>query len=330
MNADKPAQNDVLGEKSATELGLPWVSFASGQTNGCGSHRRLPDWLRTRLTTTAAFAHVESVVSGLKLHTVCESARCPNRAECWSCGTATFMICGNRCTRSCRFCAVEHGQPEPLDPTEPARVAEAARRMQLRHVVITSVTRDDLPDGGATHFSNVIRAIRAVKPNTTIEVLTPDFGGSDEAIHTVLGARPDIFNHNIETVRRLAPMIRSKACYERSLAVLKRAKTHCAPKMLVKSGLMLGLGETDAEVIDTLQDLRAIGCDIVTIGQYLQPTPRHLPVHRFVTPEQFTKLAELGRQMGFLHVASGPLVRSSYHAEDFLQQRLHFGTRTAH
>lgn len=282
-------------------------------------NRRLPDWLHKPLATTEAFAYVEAAIKGLKLHTVCESARCPNRVDCWSRGTATFMICGNRCTRSCRFCAVEHGQPQPLDPNEPARIAEAVRRMQLRHVVVTSVTRDDLPDGGAEHFNNVIRAVRAINPNISLEVLTPDFAGSDAAIDTVLRAAPDIFNHNIETVRRLTPSVRAKASYERSLAVLKRAKTHGPPTMFVKSGLMLGLGETDAEIMETLQDLRAAGCDIVTLGQYLQPTQLHLPVHRFVHPDEFAKYAEFAQRLGFIHVASGPFVRSSYHAEDFSQ-----------
>lgn len=295
----------------------PASASLHGQPQRCGTNRRLPDWLRTRLNTSETFARVESLVRGLKLHTVCESARCPNRAECWDCGTATFMICGNRCTRACRFCAVEHGLPGPLDPEEPARVAEAARRMQLRHIVITSVTRDDLPDGAAAHFSNVIRAVRTAMPHVTIEVLTPDFGGSDRAIDTVLAAQPDIFNHNVETVRRLTPLVRSKARYERSLAVLRRAKTQGAPAMFVKSGLMLGLGETESDIVEALTDLRAAGCDIVTLGQYLQPTPQQLPVHRFVQPDEFAKYAELARQMGFVHVASGPLVRSSYHAEAF-------------
>ncbi|MDW7979527.1 MAG: lipoyl synthase [Verrucomicrobiales bacterium] len=281
-------------------------------------HRRFPHWLRTRLYAGEAFGHVESVLRGLKLHTVCESARCPNRAECWGRGTATFLICGNRCTRSCRFCAVQHGTPEPLDPAEPSRVAEAARRMQLGHVVITSVTRDDLPDGGAAHFAEVIRAVRALNPQATIEVLTPDFGGSEAAIQTVLDAAPDVFNHNLETVRRLTPSVRSKACYDRSLHVLQFARARGPRRLLVKSGLMLGLGETETEVIETLQDLRTAGCDAVTLGQYLQPTPQNLPIHRFVTPEEFAKYARLAERLGFIYVASGPLVRSSYHAEEAL------------
>lgn len=317
MSLNPQTHDQKFTDQPADGRGPTPGSSLSGQSQVRGSNRRLPDWVRTRLNTSATFARVDSLLRGLKLHTVCESARCPNRAECWDRGTATFMICGNRCTRACRFCAVEHGMPEPLDPDEPARVAEAARRMQLRHVVITSVTRDDLSDGGAAHFSNVIRAVRAANPQVTIEVLTPDFGGSDKAIDTVLAAQPDIFNHNIETVRRLTPLVRSKAGYEMSLGVLRRAKTRGAPAMFVKSGLMLGLGETESDIVEALTDLRAAGCDIVTLGQYLQPTLQQLPVHRFVPPDEFAKYAELARQMGFVHVVSGPLVRSSYHAEAF-------------
>ncbi len=322
MSRNPQPEDQKIGGQPASGPGAAPDSLPCGQFKGCKPTRRLPDWLRTRLSTTDTFAHVDALVRGLKLHTVCESARCPNRAECWSRGTATFMICGNRCTRSCGFCAVEHGKPDPLDPDEPARVAEAARRMQLRHVVLTSVTRDDLPDGGAAHFSHTIRAVRAANPEVVIEVLTPDFGGSAEAIDTVLAAQPDVFNHNIETVRRLTPVVRSNASYERSLAVLHMAKTRGAPTMFVKSGLMLGLGETESDIVEVLTDLRAAGCDIVTLGQYLQPTPQHVPVHRFIPPDEFAKYAELARQLGFVHVASGPLVRSSYHAEEFSRARL--------
>ncbi len=251
----------------------------------------------------------------LRLHTVCESARCPNQWECWSRGTATFMIGGDRCTRACRFCAVTTAKPLPLDRDEPARVAEAVRRMRLKHVVITSVARDDLPDGGAAHFAATIAALRRVDPGLAIEVLTPDFNDSSDAIGAVLAARPDVFNHNLETVRRLTPRVRSRATYDRSLSVLRHAKTQGDPGLHTKSGLMLGLGETEAEIREALRDLRAVGCDILTLGQYLQPTREHLPVAEYVPPERFAALGEEARSLGFVHVASAPKVRSSYNAD---------------
>jgi lipoyl synthase len=278
---------------------------------------RIPEWLRTRLPDTDSFAHTRALLSKLKLHTVCESAMCPNHWECWSKGTATFMIGGDRCTRACAFCAVATAKPFALETDEPARVAEATHRMRLKHVVITAVARDDLADGGADHFRQTIEAVRRLNPNTIIEVLTPDFNDRDPAIESVLAARPHIFNHNLETVRRLTPAVRSRAGYDRSLSVLRKAKAKADGAVYTKSGLMLGLGEQQDEVLAALSDLRRVGCDILTLGQYLQPTLRHLPVIEFVTPAQFEEYDALARQMGFVHVASGPMVRSSYHADEF-------------
>ena len=278
---------------------------------------RLPEWLRTRLPTTDSFAHTRALLDELKLHTVCESAKCPNHWECWSKGTATFMIAGDRCTRACGFCAVTTAKPFALEADEPARVAEATRRMRLKHVVITAVARDDLVDGGAAHFQHTIEAVRALNPGTVIEVLTPDFNDRDASIELVLAANPHIFNHNLETVRRLTPAVRSRATYDRSLSVLGKVKAQCADKIYTKSGLMLGLGETKEELFTSMTDLRRAGCDILTLGQYLQPTLKHLPVVEFVTPDRFMEYGGQARQMGFVHVASGPMVRSSYHADEF-------------
>ena len=282
-----------------------------------GARPRLPQWLRIRLPTSDRFAQTRALLDELKLHTVCESARCPNHWECWEKGTATFMIGGDRCTRACRFCAVTTAKPLPLDPQEPARVAQATRRMGLRHVVITAVARDDLPDGGAGHFAETIQAVRALNPGIVIEVLTPDFNDRDAAIDAVLSANPHIFNHNIETVRRLTPAVRSRATYDRSLRVLGKVKAKRAQGIYTKSGLMLGLGETEAEVDAALADLRRVGCDLLTLGQYLQPSLEHIPVFEFITPAQFEAHGRRARAMGFLHVASGPMVRSSYHADEF-------------
>ena len=281
------------------------------------SRPRLPEWLRIKLPTSDTFSHTRSLLDELKLHTVCESAKCPNHWECWSKGTATFMIAGDRCTRACGFCAVTTAKPLPLEADEPRRVAEAARRMRLRHVVITAVARDDLADGGADHFRRTIEAVRALNPGIVIEVLTPDFNDHDGDIKAVLAANPHIFNHNLETVRRLTPSVRSRATYDRSLSVLRKVKQRRGDSVYTKSGLMLGLGETDAELLEALGDLRAAGCDILTLGQYLQPTLRHLPVVEFVSPEKFSFFAGCAREMGFTHVASGPMVRSSYHADEF-------------
>jgi lipoic acid synthetase len=278
---------------------------------------RLPDWLRVRLPTSDSFSRTRAVLDELRLHTVCESAKCPNHWECWSRGTATFMIGGDRCTRACGFCAVATAKPFALDANEPARVAEAARRMGLRHLVITGVARDDLADGGADHFRRTVEAVRALNPRIVVEVLTPDFNDKDSAIESVLSAGPHIFNHNLETVRRLTPSVRSRATYERSLSVLCKVKKRLGGAIHTKSGLMLGLGETEEEVVAALQDLREVDCSIVTLGQYLQPTLKQLPVREFISPERFAEFGARARAMGFVHVASGPRVRSSYHADEF-------------
>ena len=278
---------------------------------------RLPDWLRIRLPTSDTFSHTRALLDELKLHTVCESAKCPNHWECWGKGTATFMIGGDRCTRACGFCAVTTARPMPLEADEPARVAEATHRMRLRHVVITAVARDDLADGGADHFRRTIEAVRALSPQTVIEILTPDFNERPASIDTVLAARPHIFNHNLETVRRLTPSVRSRATYDRSLRVLRQVKDKAGDAVYTKSGLMLGLGETEDELFTALADLRAAGCQLLTLGQYLQPTLHHLPVVEFVSPERFAAYGRRAREMGFVHVASGPMVRSSYHADEF-------------
>jgi lipoyl synthase len=281
------------------------------------SRPRLPEWLRLKLPTSDTFARTRSLLDELKLHTVCESAKCPNHWECWSRGTATFMIAGDRCTRACGFCAVTTAKPFALESDEPARVAEAAKRMRLRHVVITAVARDDLADGGADHFRQTIELVRAQNPGIVIEVLTPDFLDRDESIDIVLSANPDIFNHNLETVRRLTPAVRSRATYDRSLSVLAKVKGRRGGTIHTKSGLMLGLGETADELTTAFQDLRLAGCDILTLGQYLQPTLKHLPVVEFIAPEKFAEYKQLAESLGFVHVASGPLVRSSYHADEF-------------
>jgi lipoic acid synthetase len=278
---------------------------------------RLPEWLRLQLPTSSAFARTANLLDDLRLHTVCESARCPNHWECWSRGTATFMIAGDRCTRACGFCAVSTARPFALEADEPQRVAEAARRMALRHVVITAVARDDLPDGGADHFRRTIEAVREACPGIVLEVLVPDFLEREESIDAVLAARPHIYNHNLETVRRLTPAVRHRATYDRSLGVLRKVKERAGGRVYTKSGLMLGLGESEAELFEALADLRAARCDLLTLGQYLQPTLRHLPVVEFVPPARFEDYGARARAMGFAHVASGPMVRSSYHADDF-------------
>jgi len=275
----------------------------------------MPAWLRRPVAIPGRAGEVSQLLDELKLNTVCRSARCPNRGECFASGTATFLVLGDVCTRDCRFCAVEARVPAPPDPDEPARVAEAAARMALSHVVITQVTRDDLPDGGASHVAAVISALREAVPAAAIEVLTSDFGGDRAAVATVLAARPDVFNHNMETVARLYPTVRPQAHYARSLAVLRQAAEE-QPPLPVKSGLMLGLGETPDEVRAVMRDLRAAGVALLTLGQYLRPTKRHLPVQAFVEPAVFETLAEDGREMGFEAVASAPFVRSSYHARE--------------
>ena len=278
-----------------------------------------PSWIKVRLPSNPVFFSTKALISDLRLHTVCESAQCPNRWECWSQGTATFMIAGDRCTRACGFCAVTTAKPFALEEDEPQRVAEAVMRMKLKHVVITAVARDDLKDGGAHHFARVITAIQKMDSSIIIEVLVPDFHADDSCIQTVLDAGPDIYNHNMETVERLTPVVRSRAKYRMSLQVLRRAKELSSDGrgIVTKSGIMLGLGETEPEIFQTMDDLREVGCQVLTMGQYLRPTPNHLPVVEFVTPEQFDLYGEIARKKGFEHVASGPLVRSSYHAADF-------------
>lgn len=282
--------------------------------------KRLPAWLRRPIARTGTFSDVDALVSELGLNTVCQSAKCPNRGECFSSGTATFLIMGGVCTRDCRFCAVETRAPEPLDPDEPRRVAEAAARLGLRHVVITTVTRDDVPDGGAAHFASTIAAVREALPDAAIEVLTSDFQGDTTAIETVVAARPDVFNHNVETVPRLYPIVRPQAVYERSLEVLAHVRS-VDVSMPTKSGLMLGLGETADEVRAVMADLRAHGVEMLTVGQYLRPSPEHLPVTEFVEPSVFAQLARDGYRMGFSAVASAPFVRSSYHAGELAGER---------
>ncbi len=271
-----------------------------------------PEWLKVRVPLGERFSDLKRLIDGQGLHTVCEEARCPNMAECWNAGTATFMILGDVCTRSCGFCAVKTGRPEGLDLQEPFRVAEAIRRMGVRHAVITSVNRDELPDGGAAVFAETIRQARLVNPSITVEVLIPDFRGVAWALEIVMAAKPDILNHNTETVPRLYLAVRPQAKYERTLELLQRSR---AGGMVTKSGLMLGLGETIEEVLEVMKDLHAAGCQILTLGQYLQPTKDHLPVARYVHPDEFRWLKGRGISMGFRHVESGPLVRSSYHAE---------------
>ena len=276
---------------------------------------RKPAWLKVKAPGGPTFAHIKRMMRELDLHTVCEEARCPNMGECWGHRTATFMILGSVCTRSCGFCAVATGRPMALDFEEPRRVAEAVTQMGLKHVVVTSVNRDELRDGGATLFAATIRWIRRLNPACTVEVLTPDFKGAMEALQVVMDAKPDVFNHNVETVPRLYRRVRPQAIYERSLKVLQAAKA-MNPGKPTKSGFMLGLGETHDEIESLLRDLHAHEVDIVTIGQYLRPTPDHLPIERYVPPDEFREYARLGKAMGIPHVQSGPLVRSSYHAWD--------------
>ena len=277
-------------------------------------HRRLPSWLKRPLPTGNGNYFTDHLLRELELETVCENARCPNRPECYARRTATFMILGNICTRPCGFCSVQKGTPEPLADDEPERVAEAAARLGLKHVVITSVTRDDLPDGGADHFYHCILAVRA-RTGAVVEVLTPDFLGDFAAIDRVLEAEPEVYNHNMETVPRFYKKVRGRAEYQRSLDLLDYVKRH-KPHIATKSGLMLGLGETREELLETLGDLRAVRCDNLTLGQYLTPTLKHIPVSRYLPPEEFDELAVLARALGFHNVASGPFVRSSYHADE--------------
>jgi lipoic acid synthetase len=284
----------------------------SSSLNETLTRSRKPKWLRVKLPIGENYKKVRSLVDQHKLHTICESGSCPNMGECWGEGTATFMILGNICTRSCGFCAVQTGRPEPVDEFEPGRVANSVKLMGVKHAVITSVDRDDLKDGGADIWAQTVRAIRHQSPGTTLETLIPDFAGKWENLQVIIDVAPEIVSHNLETVRRLTKQVRIQAKYDRSLEVLFRLKKG---GMRTKSGVMLGLGETDEEIIETMTDLRSVGVDILTLGQYLQPTPKHLPIQEFITPELFDKYGQLGKDMGFRYVESGPLVRSSYHAE---------------
>jgi lipoic acid synthetase len=274
--------------------------------------QRKPDWLKIKLPKGTNFTQVKSIVQRYNLHTICTSGKCPNMGECWAAGTATLMILGDVCTRSCKFCATKTGKPLPVDVNEPSNVAESIRLMGLKHAVLTSVDRDDLPDKGASHWAATIAEVKRVNPNTTLEVLIPDFDGEPNLIELVVEARPDIISHNLETVRRLTPLVRSRAKYDLSLKVLK---TIADSGVVPKSGIMLGLGETRDEVIETMDDLLTVGCKVFTIGQYLQPTKSHLPVDAYVHPDVFEEYRQIGLSKGFKNVESAPLVRSSYHAE---------------
>jgi lipoic acid synthetase len=275
-------------------------------------HLKKPNWLRVKLPIGESYKHVRGLVDTHKLHTICESGNCPNMGECWGEGTATFMILGNICTRSCGFCAVATGRPDPIDWDEPQRVAEAINLMRVKHAVITSVDRDEQKDGGSTIWYNTIKAVKALNPDTTLETLIPDFQGKADQIQRIIDAAPEVVSHNMETVERLTRQVRIQAKYRRSLEVLRILK---AGGMRTKTGIMLGLGETKEEVIQSMKDLVEVGCDVLTLGQYLQPTRKHLPVNRFVHPDEFAELREIGYELGFDYVESGPLVRSSYHSE---------------
>ncbi len=282
--------------------------------------QRKPSWLKVKLSSGENYPKVKKIVELNQLHTICSSGKCPNIGECWSMGTATFMIAGEICTRSCKFCATLSGKPLPLDSSEPMKLAESVRLMKLKHCVITSVDRDDLEDGGAEHWAKTIRAIRELNPNTIIEVLIPDFDGREDLLDIVIDAQPDILGHNLETVERLSNQVRSRAKYDISLKVIEYAKSK---GLISKSGIMVGIGETEEEVVELMKDLRNVGCQLFTIGQYLQPTTNNIPVEEYITPEQFDKYKKIGLELGFDHIESGPLVRSSYMAErTFIESKL--------
>jgi len=301
---------DLVVLQPEVRIGGP-VSSGSSRLGGPAR----PDWLRVRAPGGPNYGHLKDLVQDLRLHTVCESARCPNIGDCWERRTATFMILGDICTRACGFCAIKTGRPETLDREEPERVAEAVEHLGLRFAVITSVNRDELPDGGAEIFAETIRAIRRRCPETGIEVLIPDFEGDADALQAVLDARPDILNHNIESIERLYRLVRPQAKYWRSIELLRRAKAAC-PDMVTKSGMMLGVGEEQDETREAMRHLREADCDVLTLGQYLRPSAKHIPVVRYVSPDEFAQLKAEGLAMGFKHVESGPLVRSSYHADE--------------
>lgn len=301
----KPSRNFAIHMRE-----LPVIN--SVENNNTETRVKKPDWLRVKLPIGEGYRHVRGLVNTHKLHTICESGNCPNMGECWGAGTATFMILGNICTRSCGFCAVATGRPEPVDWDEPQRVAEAIHLMKVKHAVLTSVDRDELKDGGSIIWANTIKAVRALNPDTTLETLIPDFKGQWENLQNVIDVAPEVVSHNVETVERLTRRVRIQAKYHRSMEVIRRLKDG---GMRTKSGIMLGLGEEKEEVLQTLQDLADNGCDVVTLGQYLQPTQKHLPVARFVHPDEFAFYREEGYKMGLDYVESGPLVRSSYHSE---------------
>ncbi|MFX0549851.1 lipoyl synthase [Hathewaya histolytica] len=282
-------------------------------------HMKKPEWLKVKVDLGTNLRQVKALTNTLSLNTVCQEANCPNRMECYNRRTATFMILGSVCTRNCRFCNVTPGTPQCVDPEEPKHLAEAVKELGLKHAVVTSVTRDDLPDGGASHFAKVIKEIRKLTPNTTVEVLIPDLKGNWEALKTIVDAKPEILNHNVETVPNLYKTVRPQAIYNRSLELLKKVK-EIDNKILTKSGFMLGLGETEEQIIDLLKDLRNIDCDIVTIGQYLRPSKEHLEVIEYVHPDTFDRYRDIGMDMGFKYIASSPLVRSSYNASKVLEQ----------
>jgi lipoic acid synthetase len=281
-------------------------------------HIRKPDWLKIKLPKGDNYLKVKGILEEKGLHTICSSGKCPNMGECWNAGTATFMILGDICTRSCKFCATKTGKPLPVDANEPEKIAQSAKYLNLKHIVLTSVDRDDLPDGGATIWAETVRKVKELNPETTLETLVPDFGGNADQLQMVIESAPDIISHNLETVRRLTPQIRSAAQYERSLAVLKQI---AASGLKAKSGIMVGLGETEAEVLELMDDLRAVDCSIFTIGQYLQPTAAHFAVVEYIHPDLFEKYRVAGIEKGFTHVESKPLVRSSYHAEKHVEHK---------
>lgn len=316
MNREFPKQTEI--GSGAPERKRPYPALLSVlQAEAKSRPAPRPLWLKARLPGGPNYLRLQALAKELRLHTVCEEARCPNIGECWGAGTLTFMILGRVCTRNCGFCAVTFGKPPAYDREEPDRVAKAVGRLGLAHVVVTSVARDDLPDGGAEIFAETIRKIREHDPKVGIEVLIPDFRGSRYSLATVIGAKPDVLNHNIETIARLQTVVRPSASYERSLSVLRTAK-ELAGGVLTKSGMMLGLGEDWQEIIQTMGDFRRVECDILTIGQYLRPSPQHLPLMKYYAPEEFAELKRIGVGMGFRHVEAGPLVRSSYHAERHL------------
>jgi lipoic acid synthetase len=304
-----PIAFDIPGE-----VERPRSRGRSAANEGVPIDRARPEWLKVRLPMGPQVEELRRLMRSKSLHTVCEEAHCPNMAECWGAGTATFMILGDTCTRSCGFCAVKTGKPNELDRAEPARVGDAVARMGIKHAVVTSVNRDELEDGGAEMFADTIREIRRQSPGTSVEVLIPDFRGVVAALDVVLAERPEILNHNVETVARLYPRVRPQARFERSLEVLHRTKERAAD-LVCKSGIMVGLGETRTEVVNTMRAIAEQGTDVLTIGQYLRPSPEHLPIERYWSPAEFAELREVGMTMGFDHVEAGPLVRSSYHAE---------------